>query len=316
MAALRDSLNTSAACTLPAVSLHRRYTWDAYHVGLAGQRAAGTQGAAGFSPRGPSDGATAGIHNAGGIGGLLAVEAPQAVGDPLRHWYFYDGNGNVGQLLAYDATGPAVNATPGAKYEYDPYGQLVNWTDTIANPFRFSTKWFDTTTGLSDWGYRYYSPSLGRWMSRDPIEERGGRNLSQYTHNDPIHAVDMLGLYYVIIRERLIRSHVSVTTYQASGSVRCSCGSKSNMTLTVTFGLRWTWHLVYSVSSSVACDLGASPSGCGVVVRTLKADIYADKWEWVDPTTYRTRTEIYLRDYSHELYQFDLLDTSHLCCAR
>ncbi len=52
MAALRDSLNTSAACTLPEVPLHWRYTWDAYHVGLAGQRAAVAQGAAGFSPRG------------------------------------------------------------------------------------------------------------------------------------------------------------------------------------------------------------------------------------------------------------------------
>jgi len=194
MAALRDSLNTSAACTLPAVSLHRRYTWDAYHVGLAGQRAAGTQGAAGFSPRGPSDGATAGIHNAGGIGGLLAVEAPQAVGDPLRHWYFYDGNGNVGQLLAYDAAGPTVNATPGAKYEYDPYGQLVNWTDTLANPFRFSTKWHDTEVSLVYYGRRFYRPDLGRWLNRDPIEEKGGVNLYAFVRNRPTNSYDATGL--------------------------------------------------------------------------------------------------------------------------
>ena len=31
--------------------------------------------------------------------------------------------------------------------------------------------------GLGYWGYRYYSPVLGRWMSRDPIKEEGGRNL-------------------------------------------------------------------------------------------------------------------------------------------
>ena len=171
----------------------RRYTWGLDLSGLAGQGAAGSQGAAGFSPRGPSDGATAGIHNAGGIGGLLAVEAPQAVGDPLRHWYFYDSNGNVGQLLAYDATGPTVNATPAAHYEYDPYGQLVNWTDNIANPFRFSTKWFDTTTGLGYWGYRYYSPRLGRWMSRDPIEEQGGLNLYLFTQNQSPNMLDLLG---------------------------------------------------------------------------------------------------------------------------
>jgi len=57
MAALRDSLNTCAAGTLPEMPLHWRYAWDAYHVGSAGQ------GAAGFSPRGPSDGATAGAQS-------------------------------------------------------------------------------------------------------------------------------------------------------------------------------------------------------------------------------------------------------------
>jgi len=172
----------------------RRYTWGLDLSGLAGQGAAGSQGAAGFSPRGPSDGATAGIHNAGGIGGLLAVEAPQAVGDPLRHWYFYDSNGNVGQLLAYDATGPTVNATPAAHYEYDPYGQLVNWTDTIANPFRFSTKWFDAETGLGYWGHRYYSPRLGRWMSRDPIDEADELLLFSYVGNAAVIWIDPVGL--------------------------------------------------------------------------------------------------------------------------
>jgi len=131
----------------------------------------------------------------GQVGGLLAVEAPQSEGDPLRHWYFYDGNGNVGQLLAYDATGPTVNAAPAAKYEYDPYGQLVNWTDTLANPFRFSTKWFDTTTGLGYWGYRYYSPRLGRWINRDPFEESGGLALYSYCENGQTNRVDPHGLW-------------------------------------------------------------------------------------------------------------------------
>jgi hypothetical protein len=101
-----DQWNVVLVLDGPNRTITHKYTWGLDLSGLAGQ------GAAGFSPRGPSDGATAGIHAAGGIGGLLAVEAPQAVGDPLRHWYFYDGNGNVGQLLAYDATGPTVNATP------------------------------------------------------------------------------------------------------------------------------------------------------------------------------------------------------------
>jgi RHS repeat-associated protein len=52
-------------------------------------------------------------------------------------------------------------------------------TGTIAkdNPFRFSTKRTDDNTDLVLYEYRSYSPSLGRWVSRDPIGEHGGPNL-------------------------------------------------------------------------------------------------------------------------------------------
>jgi RHS repeat-associated protein len=37
--------------------------------------------------------------------------------------------------------------------------------------FRFSSEYLDPETGLVYYGFRYYSPELGRWMSRDPIGE-------------------------------------------------------------------------------------------------------------------------------------------------
>jgi RHS repeat-associated protein len=48
-------------------------------------------------------------------------------------------------------------------------------TGTIArdNPFRFSTKRTEDNTDLVLYEYRPYSPSLGRWPSRDPIREGG-----------------------------------------------------------------------------------------------------------------------------------------------
>ncbi|NCB85815.1 MAG: hypothetical protein EOM44_15220, partial [Bacteroidia bacterium] len=36
-------------------------------------------------------------------------------------------------------------------------------------------------------------PALGRWLSRDPIEERGGLNLYGFVNNDPVNRWDMLG---------------------------------------------------------------------------------------------------------------------------
>ena len=62
-----------------------------------------------------------------------------------------------------------------------------------ANPFRFSTKYQDDETDLLYYGYRYYNASTGRWISRDPIAERGGRNLLAFISNDPVDAIDRLG---------------------------------------------------------------------------------------------------------------------------
>lgn len=83
-----------------------------------------------------------------------------------------------------------------AHYEYDPYGNLIASSGSYANvnPFRFSTKWFDVGTGLYCYGYRYYSPRLGRWFGRDPIGEEGGENLYSSIRNNPINSIDALGL--------------------------------------------------------------------------------------------------------------------------
>jgi len=44
------------------------------------------------------------------------------------------------------------------------------------------------------YGYRYYDPKTGRWLSRDPIEERGGINLYGFVGNSPIQRIDLFGL--------------------------------------------------------------------------------------------------------------------------
>jgi len=45
-----------------------------------------------------------------------------------------------------------------------------------------------------DSGYRYYSPEISRWLSRDPIGEQGGWNLYGFVGNDSANEVDILGL--------------------------------------------------------------------------------------------------------------------------
>jgi RHS repeat-associated protein len=112
------------------------------------------------------------IGGAGDIGGLLAIEDLRA-GLTGTYLGIHDGNGNL-TALADGATGALA-----AEYEYDPFGNVLRSSGAYGkqNPFRFSGKYFDTETGLSYYGFRYYSASLGRFVNRDPLEERGGWNL-------------------------------------------------------------------------------------------------------------------------------------------
>jgi RHS repeat-associated protein len=65
---------------------------------------------------------------------------------------------------------------------------------TALPPYRFSTKYTDGETGLVYYGYRYYAPEMGRWLSRDPIAETGGVNLYGFVRNDAVNQWDKLGL--------------------------------------------------------------------------------------------------------------------------
>jgi uncharacterized protein RhaS with RHS repeats len=52
---------------------------------------------------------------------------------------------------------------------------------------------------MNYYGYRYYSPELGRWVNRDPIAEKGGLNIYAFLENAPVDFVDALGLLPVPI---------------------------------------------------------------------------------------------------------------------
>jgi len=82
-----------------------------------------------------------------------------------------------------------------AHYEYSPFGKLTAKTGTYAdaNPFRFSSEYADDETGLVYYNYRYYSPELGRWLSRDPIEEASGLNLYGFIDNKSVNYWDDWG---------------------------------------------------------------------------------------------------------------------------
>ena len=120
-----------------------------------------------------------------GAGELLLVN-----GGGDTHQVGYDGNQNVGVLVK------GSDSSVSASYDYDPFGQTMKAVGGFAmqNPFRFSDQYADVESGLIYYGFRYYNPQIGRWISRDPMAEAGGSNLYNFVSNHPITDFDLLGL--------------------------------------------------------------------------------------------------------------------------
>jgi RHS repeat-associated protein len=154
--------------------------------------------------RGPDLSST--LEGAGGIGGLLARSHGYSGGNWSTHNYYHaDGNGNI-TYLANSSQGLA------ASYKYDPYGRTVTSSGSLAgaNLYRFSSKEFHLNSGLYYYLYRFYHPTLQRWINRDPLAEVGfkltqdrhglrlmsGANLYRFVGNKPAdaNAIDPSGL--------------------------------------------------------------------------------------------------------------------------
>ena len=50
----------------------------------------------------------------------------------------------------------------------------------------------------------HYDPNIGRWISRDPIEEDGGFNLYGFVGNDGVNNVDYLGQDCIVLAHRRV----------------------------------------------------------------------------------------------------------------
>ena len=137
--------------------------------------------------------------------GLTIVEERDANNAPVKRYYsqgFQSLNTQPSTLNTFysrDHLGSIrqhINAATGtvlASYNYDPYGNL----ETTSGPppdFAYTGHLYHARSGLYFAPYREYSAELGRWMSRDPIEEEGGLNLYGYVENNPMANSDPNGL--------------------------------------------------------------------------------------------------------------------------
>ena len=78
------------------------------------------------------------------------------------------------------------------RIEYDIFGGIYKGASPYGLETGYTGKPYDSVTGLSDYGFRDYSPTHARFITEDPI--RDGENWFSYVGNNPVNWVDPWGL--------------------------------------------------------------------------------------------------------------------------
>ena len=124
------------------------------------------------------------------------AEGEQRIGGKDAGLYYYsrDHLGSIRDVT--DVDGNLVG-----QYDYDAWGNEVVVSGQMAVDFGFTGHYFHQPSGMNLAMYRAYSPTLARWLSRDPIGEKGGLNLYGYVENNPINLWDPLGLDAIVLND-------------------------------------------------------------------------------------------------------------------
>ncbi|HCM1977923.1 TPA: RHS repeat protein [Salmonella enterica subsp. houtenae serovar 47:z36:-] len=112
---------------------------------------------------------------------------PTDISNDQIRWNYDNLTGSSG--LELDGEGNVISME-----EFYPYGGTAVWTARSAveaeyKTVRYSGKERDAT-GLYYYGYRYYQPWAGRWLSSDPAGTVDGLNLFRMVRNNPVSMKD------------------------------------------------------------------------------------------------------------------------------
>ena len=124
-----------------------------------------------------------------------------------RGWYLTDHLGTVRDIA--NATGAVV-----AHVDYSSFGQVLGVSNpSVVDRFLFTGREWDDETGLYCYRSRYYSPMLGRFVSKDGACFAGNdANLYRYGNNYPLGGTDPSGNTFV---EASIQSRIPLLVQRA-----------------------------------------------------------------------------------------------------
>jgi RHS repeat-associated protein len=127
---------------------------------------------------------------------------------------------NGSEVRLFDALGSTLGLldTDGVlqtEYSYEPFGATTATGRTSANSLQYTGRENDATE-LYYYRARYYSPSLRRFISEDPLKIIGEEiNFHGYAGNNPINFIDPLGLcresgYWESVWRRFVETNQSI----------------------------------------------------------------------------------------------------------
>lgn len=135
-------------------------------------------------------GTTTRTHFFGGF-----MDGNSTVSTSPKYLTYGDHLGHIRDVIALNAGAGTIGAVI-SRYEYTAYqGPVkVNSGGVDASLLTIGRYYHHAASGLELALYRAYDPELGRWISEDPIEERGGANLYANVKNRIVNSTDLLGL--------------------------------------------------------------------------------------------------------------------------
>jgi|GEM_PF-1666622 len=110
-----------------------------------------------------------------------------------QNYFLTDGLTTVRDII--NSSGSVV-----ASYEFNEYGRRISTFENGVSSLKtyvggLSVQDEVAETSLMLMGHRFYDPSLGRFLNRDPVGFAGGLNLFSYGANNPVSRVDHTGLF-------------------------------------------------------------------------------------------------------------------------
>ncbi|MFZ4772725.1 MAG: RHS repeat domain-containing protein [Chlamydiia bacterium] len=116
----------------------------------------------------------------------VAVEIKGEVFAPIHNF-----QGDIVRLISI-TDGQVINTEPSNSYGDAPTNEPII-------PWIYREKHYDAETGLINFGARYYSPHMRRWISPDPLGDLQSNDLYQYCFNYPELFYDPDGRFVFVI---------------------------------------------------------------------------------------------------------------------